>query len=426
MLPKQDIDRYGGKAAVLNHISEKTSLPIPVYVVKEAGASVDSVLDAFGSMRKPVIVRSSSPYEYGDFEGIFESVRDVHDERGLGMAVERVERSAVSERARKYAKQHGFEISGRIHVMIQEQSDSTYCGAMMRHPNNPDLVFMSYFSGRGDYSQDYSHFLFDERTKSKANDTMATYSNGITEETARFLVEQYKKIEELKEIGDGRSLFVEFGFQPFAVYQARPFKKIETVDFELPADDLEEKDSLRSDFVFGITPPEGVVMPVVRSFGVRDVGIIGLKIYDRFGGTPQESNMRFREHDEVLEMHFSNIVLTGAMAGGIDEEGLTQRVIENWNLENDALLHEKPYCLMTSSAQRDKYDVDLSVPNMRTLVIGGVENFLVHNLMRLFKQSNVTVGLARLHNRDFFKDTTSLDDKVRITSNGKEAVVQRA
>ena len=30
-------------------------------------------------MQKPVIVRSSSPYEYGDFEGIFESVRDVKD-----------------------------------------------------------------------------------------------------------------------------------------------------------------------------------------------------------------------------------------------------------------------------------------------------------------------------------------------------------
>ena len=28
-----------------------------------------------------------------------------------------------------------------MHIILQEQSDSYYTGAMMRHPNDPDLIF---------------------------------------------------------------------------------------------------------------------------------------------------------------------------------------------------------------------------------------------------------------------------------------------
>ena len=84
MLPHQDILKYGGKAAILSYLARKLpDLPIPPFEVKEAGQDIDTFGSRFRSMRKPVIVRSSSPYEYGDFEGIFESVRDVHDQASL-------------------------------------------------------------------------------------------------------------------------------------------------------------------------------------------------------------------------------------------------------------------------------------------------------------------------------------------------------
>ena len=103
MLPQQDIQRYGGKAAILMYVQkELPGLPIPPFVVLEHGQSIDSVLRDFGAMRKPVIVRSSSPHEYGDFEGIFDSVPSVVNRTSLENAVRRVRESAMSGRAIEY------------------------------------------------------------------------------------------------------------------------------------------------------------------------------------------------------------------------------------------------------------------------------------------------------------------------------------
>src|SRR3990167_8490614 len=102
MLPQQDVQKYGGKAAILNHIRERLpDMPIPRYVVKEAGDSAYHSKSEFIQLRKPCIVRSSSPHEYGDFEGIFETVHDVHNYDALVRAVNTVERSATSARAKK-------------------------------------------------------------------------------------------------------------------------------------------------------------------------------------------------------------------------------------------------------------------------------------------------------------------------------------
>ena len=157
MLPQADIERYGGKAAILNYVRDKLpDMPIKPYVVKAHDATIDSVVSDFDAMKKPVIVRSTSPHEYGDFEGIFDSVKDVYDVHDLRHAVEKVKESAVSDRAKLYAKQRKMEIDGSISVMVQEQSDSQYLGAMMRHPNNPDLILIGYHDNAGKYKNEYS------------------------------------------------------------------------------------------------------------------------------------------------------------------------------------------------------------------------------------------------------------------------------
>jgi hypothetical protein len=43
--------------------------------------------------------------------------------------------------------------------------------------------------------------------------------------------------------------------------------------------------------------------------------------------------------------------------------------------------------------------------------------------MRMMKKSNVTIGSHTLLYQDIYQNTRSLEDKVRIISNGKEAVV---
>ena len=421
MLPKEDIQNYGGKAAILNYV--KTNLPdmpIPPYLVKPSGQDYNSILKEFNILKKPVIIRSSSPHEYADFEGIFDSERDVHNENSLRWAIERVEKSANSERAEEYAKQHNLEISDKIHTIIQEQSDSQYCGAMMRHPNNPDLVFINYFEGRGKFQQKYHHFIFDERTQS-SGDIIRCMCTGIPEENAKFLIDKYKEIESLTAIAEGYSLFVEFGFNPFALYQVRPFKKIETADFELPK--FDHNSALWTDVCFGITQQDGIILPVIRGMGITEAVIITEEL-----GQFKEPTIPFSDGDMDLMMDLSNVGMAwayGAFGSGRNEiefRNSVSKTLEIYNKNVDRRI-DKPYCFMTSSAQREEYDLDLILTKMEGLIFGRSENFLTHNLIRLLKKADVTVAQSILIFDEFYKNTKSLEDKVRIISNGKEGIV---
>ena len=364
-------------------------------------------------MKKPVIVRSSSPYEYGDFEGIFDSIRDVYDESDLIRAITSVEASAKSERARLYAQQNGFNIDDKIHAIVQEQSPSIYAGAMMRHPNNPNLIFITWFSGRGKYQQEYSGFLYDETSTSNPVPNRGFFWAGIEEQDALFLVNQYKKLEALTDIAEGFSLFVEFGYPPFALYQARPFKKIETADFELPNSSSE--DVFQSDFVFGITKPDGIVLPAVRSFGVTEAEMV-------YRGLTGYAPIRGLEFDGVDEDLKTIMMLSDSILPNSDISTRLSKIVGHWLGSLDFRIADD-YCLMMSSAGREEYDVDLTASYMKTLVLGDTGNFMVHGLMRLIKKAEVTVGSKTLWRQPIFLGVASLEDKVRIISNGREGIV---
>src|SRR3989344_3465147 len=361
MIAQEQVQKYGGKAAILMYVQRKlSSLPIPPFVVLEHGQSVDAVLGDFNAMRKPVIVRSSSPHEYGDFEGIFDTVRDVDDRTSLEGAVSQVRASATSERAIEYARQNGFAIDERMNVIVQEQSPSNETCAMLRHPNNPLLLLINAFRGRGEFTQSYRSILFNEYTKSHSDNRVVNPFDErmLDQKTALDLSKQYSSLESLTEIAPGYSLLVEFGLDPFALYQVRPFKEIKTTDFDLPSRYKEDSRRIWSDFVFGINV----------------------------------------SHADLMQQ---------------------------WNLQGNDMMDGQAYCFMTSSANRDHYDVDLSVPNMKALILSRSENLLVHGLVRLFKKADVALAHPTLWVSDFFGQTTSIDDKVRIISNGREAVAIR-
>ncbi|MBI2542619.1 MAG: hypothetical protein HYW24_00310 [Candidatus Aenigmarchaeota archaeon] len=418
MLTASEITQYGGKGAILNYVRDKLpDIPIPNYVIKEYGAGLSGVLHRFHRMKKPVIVRSSSPYEYSDFEGIFDSVPDVYDKCSLEDAIRQVEKSATSERAVEYARQNGFHIDEQINVVIQEQSPSGYCGAMMRHPNNPDLIFISYFEGRGEYSRQHKRYLFDEKVQGES-ENHEIISRGISDEDAKFLVDRYRQLESLKEIADGQSLFVEFGYDPFELYQVRPFKRIETADFQLPSVGA---NVLHADIVFGITPPQGIVLPVIRGLGKWEV----LQVASKLGGF-EEPEITFEGVDDDLKMNLTNLGMSSILGGNADIilYGSANVMKIHYSSSSEMLGRER-YCFMTSSAHQEEYDVDLSVPNMRALVIGRADNFLVHGLMRLIKKADVSILKSNLWYQKMYQTTESVRDRVRIISNGKEAVVIR-
>ncbi len=63
---------------------------------------------------------------------------------------------------------------------------------------------------------------------------------------------------------------------------------------------------------------------------------------------------------------------------------------------------------------------------MKVLMHSKTDDFLVHDLVRLMRLADVVVGADNLSSHDLFKKSRTLEDSVRIISNGKESVVMRA
>ena len=424
MLSQENISKYGGKAAILNYVKEKLPhLNIPNYVVKEKESKLSSIVSDFNEMVKPVIVRSSSPFEYGDFEGIFDSIKNVTTKEDLKRAIQEVEQSTNSERANKYAKQNNFQIDNKIHTIIQEQKESEYIGGILRHPNDPDKIYLGFRTDKGMYKNDNFTFVFDE-SLGKFIEGDFEYAN-IDEKSIRIIIDNYKEIEGLKKISEEKSLFVECNLNPFSIFQVRPFKKIETADFELPFSKLKNKkyfqDYKVAKVCFGITPPEGIVFPVLKSVGMNEVLTI-LPGSDPFAG----EYFKLGSQDHLLRVNLENSLTLYKMNVIPPRELIenSSKTIEWHNKKLDEKLG-KPYCFITSSIKNDNFDTDLSVPNAKAIVVGSAQNFLMHNPLRLIKKADVSVLCSQIIISSFYKNISSLEDKVRIISNGKEAIVMK-
>jgi hypothetical protein len=410
MLPTQDIQQYGGKGAILNHIRDNApDIPIPDYVIKKQGQWLWSIRKELNILQRPLIVRSSSPYEYSDFEGIFDSITDVESKLDLREAIKRVEESATTKRAKKYAEQRSFDIGNKIHTIIQEQMGCKFKGAMIRHPNNPDLIFMNCYNGKSN-NRDHYHYLFNTKTRREEENDIFL-SLGISDDTACFLADAYERIEELKEIAEEETLYVEFGLNPFFVFQARPSGKIETADFEVPeADDS----MLSTDLVFGITPQEGIVYPVLRSISYFESVKEARALYKKYFDGSSESVLHLGQLDQIL---------TEGLLDWADHRSINiPTVIQNHNEYVDSQLGG--HCLMMTYTGREKYDLDLSVPHMKAMITGGMQGFLTHDVMRLLKTADVTMGVNSLLSKDFYRNMPS-GTEIRIISNGKRAIAMR-
>ena len=139
------------------------------------------------------------------------------------------------------------------------------------------------------------------------------------------MVKQYKTIEDINGIADGYSLFVEFGLHPFAIFQVRPFKKVETAHFDIF--DSGADCALHSDFVFGITPPEGIVLPVVRSFGVDEARAIVETYADALTGdnAGRDLEIPFGAVEGFLKHSLRNVAFS-LTRGGCSESSIKENI----------------------------------------------------------------------------------------------------
>ena len=279
----------------------------------------------------------------------------------------------------------------------------------MRHPNNPDIVYIN-FCRIDEGERDNWLLEFDEtnRTLTKRSDLDRKTNTEI-----RKLIAFYKQIE-ASGLMPEYALQVEFGLNPLSIYQARPFKKFETADFQLPTD----KNGFEPEYIFGITKSEGIVLPIVRSYSFWFT-----KTNCPFltGERPDNSI-----YDDIEMWNAADMIecLPGISELSSEDIRKSQRMIfvnriKAYHRKADERFQDG-YAIVIDEAHQEPYLMDITIPNMKAFLCGNGQNFLTHSLFR--QMQNADVSLVHFIDITKYHETLKSGNNVRIISNGKQGV----
>ena len=147
-------DIVGGKGKnllLLSEMADEIGFVVPKFEILPVGAdpSEEDLRALFDSMEKPLIVRSSSPWEDSrglSFAGQFESVLGVTSFDSFLEAIEAVLASAEDSAAREYANRHGVKIDDRMAVIVQEQVKPAFSGVCYSTIGRDSKLIIEYTS----------------------------------------------------------------------------------------------------------------------------------------------------------------------------------------------------------------------------------------------------------------------------------------
>lgn len=120
----------GGKGSYLirlNRVAQNTGLfQVPNFFIISSSVSQisENIIRAYENLRKPVMVRSSSPLEDGlnaSFAGLFGSFSDISTVEDFVGAYRQVVNSATRDSVQRYAKRMSVDFSPQMAVIVQEQ-----------------------------------------------------------------------------------------------------------------------------------------------------------------------------------------------------------------------------------------------------------------------------------------------------------------
>ena len=281
---EQDVAVYGRKGATLKYIiSELPDAPIPPFALVAAQDDWRAHLAEIAALGHPCLVRSSSLVEDAagaSFAGLFETLgfhgaTDVND----------VLRSARNRDALTYAKARGIELPTTMGLIFQNINPSDYNWGLLRHPHMPHILFVQ---GRVTGSDWSGNLVYDEQSGEFQNvvdwECAAAYGesrvryrglDGVREnelDDLRTAIAEYRRIEALPAFQTNHTYHMEFGTDPFAVYQFRPFREKILPSWTLDFDDYASETTWPSKFglAFGVTPKEGIELNVVRALALGE------------------------------------------------------------------------------------------------------------------------------------------------------------
>lgn len=288
------VQRGGGKLESVRILSEK-GFPTPKsHYLYEADLSNQKLIAAaFRDLSKPLIVRGSHPNDWHGYIDALPTVRDVSSEENLQQAINTIRETAASDILHRHAHDWGQSFSPQVHVLVQEQSSSPITGSMLRHPHSLDEIHVNYGNSNLRMSNSFLDYrsslscacIYDDNHFFKSE-----YDVSIEEEQLEYAGDIYRSVEKAGLVDPNWVYQMEIGFNPFMIYQLRPFKRREYPQkFNVPDLHNERFPYITSSLVFGITPPEGVqlrfipeeFLAVYRGFLTPSSNPYGLLLVDR-------------------------------------------------------------------------------------------------------------------------------------------------
>lgn len=283
------IQEHGGKMGGLAFLRtrggalQKAILPSQIVPSDQEwhGANVEAGMD------DKYIVRASHPH---DFQGLVDVVgtQVVHKETDIGNVIDRMRAQARSASVMAYGQYENPEYDGKISVGIQPYLQNRR-GSVVEHPNRPGEYVVSYVNDHA--TGNMSGLEIDTAMYNASEDTCKRLGGErIEKEKAKVIADLYKLIEGANLVQEGMAFQVEFldDGRSLVIAQVRAFTKKRVADFTLEG---------RQRLVFGVTPKEGVELPVLQSPNGYDRDRQPLS-------HPEPWAFLKTQHDELLNLDF--------------------------------------------------------------------------------------------------------------------------
>lgn len=413
---------YGAKGAVLKYISETDlSIPIQPFVLVPVGANWRDQEKEINELSDYVLVRSSSPLEDGkklSFAGLFDTVAF----RGGDESAQDVYDSTTHEDVQRYMAIHGVEGEIPMGLVFQKDARARWNYSALRHPHRQNIILIQ---GRSVNQMDVtSEYYFDENTELVYNVSRRFRSQGAFggEEVEHWVknglieaIEAYRKIESMDAFQTGYTYQMEFGTEPFSVYQFRPFRKKEIgASFEVAILDSDNS-SYETDFCFGITPPEGIELIVARALPASNNDRVIEHFRKELSGLPRDKAVeKLMAHWRLsdAERVYAETITDNPSASGYDLTKLFDEAIMKLNDQTGG----DNTCLFQEGAHfYHGRGIDLVYPNASALVAPNTTDFMSHNWFRAMQHYGAVL-VSTLGERT--------GARVRVVSNGLEGMVE--
>jgi len=265
MEAKDYIQEYGGKAGGWFYLRdfggfENHLLPCTFFFPEQDEFEISA---NYPEGFPPVIVRSSHPNDYAGLVDAISTQKGAKNRFDLELAVETIRSNAKCEEVLSYNEFEGQSYDGRVGIMVQPQNNGIR-GNIVEHPHERGTYLLDFVDeGIGDGVISIDHVV---SANGELDDLNKSLLRSASIEDVRRVINLYKMVRETDFVGKDYSFQMEFGInerrfkdkEKILFYQARLFNKFVTPPFELDGDPKYQ--------CFGVTPKEGVVLPVIKTF----------------------------------------------------------------------------------------------------------------------------------------------------------------